>query len=384
MQPSWNEADRLAALRAYDILDSAATAEFEDFVRIVSLVCEAPIAVVNLIDEARQWFAAEIGLGIRETPRDVSICAHAILQPGILVVPDLAQDPRFAGNTLITGEPRLRFYAGALLETPDGLPLGTLCVLDHAPRPQGLTAMQRFTLQALARQVMTQLSLRRAMAEKELLLQEAHHRVKNNLQMVQSLLTLQARATSDPEAAQQLRASAGRVSTFGLMHEHLYQEGASLDTNLKDYLAVLLTDQAQGLAATQPEREIRLEASPLRWPTSDAARVGLVMVELVTNALKHGSGTIHVDLRQAGEDAVLTVEDEGQGLPPAMTRRAAGASGCAWSTACCRRGAGGWRSTPRAAIPASSPPSPARRPERAGLARRGLRSRRLRDTAPGH
>ena len=315
MQPPWKEADRLAALRAYDILDSPATREFEDFVQIAALVCEAPIAVVNLIDEARQWFAAEIGLGVRETPLDISICAQAILQPGLLVIPDLTRDPRFACNPLITGEPRLRFYAGALLETPGGLPLGTLCVLDTAPRPHGLTAPQRATLQALARQVMTQLALRRAMAEKELLLQEAHHRVKNNLQMVQALLTLQAKATAHPEAAQQLRASAGRIGTFGRMHEQLYQEGAAFDTELRDYLAALLADQKNGLAATAGERDIRLEAEPVPWPTSDAARIGLVMVELVTNALKHGSGTIRVGLRRQEGGAILTVEDDGRGLP---------------------------------------------------------------------
>src|SRR5277367_315314 len=110
-----DEATRLAALRRYEILDSPVTTEFEDFVQMAAAVCEAPIAVVNLIDETRQWFAAEIGLGIRETPLDVSICAHAILQPGVFVVPDLTKDSRFDCNPLVTGAPKLRFYGGALL-----------------------------------------------------------------------------------------------------------------------------------------------------------------------------------------------------------------------------------------------------------------------------
>ncbi|HYF54920.1 MAG TPA: GAF domain-containing protein, partial [Salinarimonas sp.] len=136
-RPSWNEAERVAALRGYGILDTPPEAAFDEIARIAALVLEAPIAVVNLIEDTRQFFKAEIGLGVRETPLDVSICAHALLAGDLLVVPDTARDPRFACNPLVTGAPHLRFYAGALLETPRGLPIGTLCVLDHAPRPDG-------------------------------------------------------------------------------------------------------------------------------------------------------------------------------------------------------------------------------------------------------
>jgi PAS domain S-box-containing protein len=164
---SWAEGDRLAALAGYDILDTPHEPEFDDIVRLVANVFEAPIAVVNLIAESRQWFKAEVGIGADELPLDVSICAHAILQPGIFVVPDTTQDARFASNPLVTGDPGLRFYAGALLETPDGLPLGTVCVLDTEPRPGGITEHQRLTLEVLARQVMTQLELRRALSQRD-------------------------------------------------------------------------------------------------------------------------------------------------------------------------------------------------------------------------
>jgi PAS domain-containing protein len=128
-------------------------------------VCNAPIAVVNLIDEKRQFFKAEIGLGVREAPVDISICAHGLLQPGLFVVPDTTKDERFVCNPLVTGEPHLRFYAGALLETPEGHPIGTVCVLDFHPRPDGGTPEQGETLQALARAVMAHLELRRANRE---------------------------------------------------------------------------------------------------------------------------------------------------------------------------------------------------------------------------
>jgi GAF domain-containing protein len=160
--PAWSERERLEALRAYGVLDTPPEPAFDEIAEIAALVCRAPIAVVNLIDDTRQFFKAEIGLGVRETPVDVSICAHAILQGDLFVVPDTTRDSRIADNPLVTGEPNLRFYAGALLETPEGLPLGTVCVLDYAPRPEGLTNEQARTLRSLARAVMAQLELRRS------------------------------------------------------------------------------------------------------------------------------------------------------------------------------------------------------------------------------
>ncbi len=141
--------------------------EFDDVARLAADVFEAPIAVVNFLAEGRQWFKAEVGIGASELPLDVSICAHAILQPGIFVVTDTTEDERFACNPLVTGEPNLRFYAGALLETPEGLPLGTVCVLDTKPRPEGISDRQRLTLDVLARQVMSQLELQRAIRQRD-------------------------------------------------------------------------------------------------------------------------------------------------------------------------------------------------------------------------
>jgi signal transduction histidine kinase len=165
----WTEEERLAALHGYGILDTPREKAVDDLVRLAAELLEAPIAAVNLIDAGRQWFKSEIGLGVCEMPLDDSICKFALLEAGTMVVPDASQDPRFACNPLVTGVPGLRFYAGALLAGPDGLPLGTLCVLDVHARPQGLSASQRFALQTLADQVMAQFELwRRAEAERRL------------------------------------------------------------------------------------------------------------------------------------------------------------------------------------------------------------------------
>jgi two-component sensor histidine kinase len=312
----WNEADRLAALARYNILDSETDALFSDFVEIAAQICDAPMALVSLVDETRQWFAATVGVAVKQTPIEQSVCAHAIRQRDVFEVRDLSADPRFVGNPLVTGAPNLRFYAGAILETPSGLPLGTMCILDVQPRPLGLTAAQNRALQALARQVKTQLELRLALAEKDLMMQEVHHRVKNSLATVQSLLLLQARVSGDGEAARQLKESAGRIRTFSAMHEHLYRVDAAMNVDIGAYLASLIRDQETASACASHGRRITLEAPSLSWPASEAPNLGLVVIELVTNALKYGAGAVTVTLRQDGQAVVLTVEDEGTALPP--------------------------------------------------------------------
>jgi PAS domain S-box-containing protein len=159
--------NRSVALSRYAILDTPVEVEFDDIVRLVADVFDAPIAVVNLIDEDRQWFKAEVGIGARELPLEVSICAHALLEKDMMIVPDTRLDNRLNCNPLVTVEDGLRFYAGALLKTPDGIPIGTVCVLDREPRPGGITDQQRLTLEVMARQVMTQLELRRVIGEQE-------------------------------------------------------------------------------------------------------------------------------------------------------------------------------------------------------------------------
>jgi signal transduction histidine kinase len=163
--PFWNEQDRIAALQRYEILDTVSDADYSDFVQIASDICNAPIAAINLIDGGRHWSLTGIDHGDQELPLSQSICAETIRQPDLLIVPDLSSDARFHDNPLVSDGPKLRFYAGAQLLTPEGLPIGTVCVLDYKPRPDGLSNRQRFTLEALARQIMTQLELRRAMLD---------------------------------------------------------------------------------------------------------------------------------------------------------------------------------------------------------------------------
>jgi formate hydrogenlyase transcriptional activator len=158
-----NEVERLQELQRYAVLDSLPEEDFDELVKLAAQVCGTPIALISLVDDKRQWFKAAVGLAARETPREYSFCARAISQSDLFVIPDTQADERFSNNPLVTSEPRIRFYAGAPLVTPAGYSLGTLCVIDRAPRQ--LNSLQADALRTLAREVMAQLELRRTNRE---------------------------------------------------------------------------------------------------------------------------------------------------------------------------------------------------------------------------
>ena len=158
-----DEAARLAALHQYAILDTAPEGAFDDLTHLAASICRMPIALIGLVDTHRQWFKSRLGLDVPEIPRASAFCAHTILQSEVFIVSDLLSDERFATNPLVTDDPHARFYAGVPLTTPAGQALGTLCVIDHVPRD--LSSNQVEALQALSRQIMAQLELRRHVAE---------------------------------------------------------------------------------------------------------------------------------------------------------------------------------------------------------------------------
>jgi diguanylate cyclase len=163
LQAPLEETQRLRSLVSYDVLDTPPEAMFDELARMAASICDVPIAMVSFVDEMRQWFKATVGLEISETPREMAFCAHAIQSSGPFIVPNTLVDPRFANNPLVTGNPHIRFYAGAPLIAADGRALGTLCVIDKVARD--LSPERVEALQLLAKHVMAHLELRKRLAE---------------------------------------------------------------------------------------------------------------------------------------------------------------------------------------------------------------------------
>ena len=180
-----NEKKRLKVLWQYEVLDTVPEEVFDDLTELAARICEAPIALISLVDEKRQWFKAKVGTTLNETTRDISFCTYAITQPDLFIVPDATRDERFASSPLVTSDPKIRFYAGAPLITPDGHALGTLCVIDKVPRE--LRLEQKQALRILAHHVVSQLELRRRSRELIDIRRESAH-FKSDLEKVQAEL----------------------------------------------------------------------------------------------------------------------------------------------------------------------------------------------------
>src|SRR6185437_6119419 len=285
-QPHAREAERVAALRSYGILDTPREADFDDVVKILAEVCDVPFSTITLIDEERQWHKAAFGIGdLRETPRGVAFCSHTILHDkDMLIVPDVTKDARFADNLYVTGDPNLRFYAAALLRTEEGLPLGTVCVVDYKPRQ--LDARQTNILQLMAKQVMAQIALRREIAERRLaeekqalLIAELNHRVKNTLAVVQSHVHMSARAAADlPSFRESISARIEALAKTNALLVDQNWERASL----RELLATELSAHSETQRVTMSGPEVSLNAQ-------SAVIVGMCLHELMTNAVKYGA-----------------------------------------------------------------------------------------------
>jgi two-component sensor histidine kinase len=284
------QAERLAALRSYDILDTPREADFDDIVLLVSKICRTPISVVNLIDSDRQWFKAEVGLGVRETPLETSICAHILLDQDFTIIEDTHTDPRTADNELCMPVDGLRFYAGALLKAENGLPIGTLCVLDNKPRT--LDADQRLALQVFAHRVMRELDLRRAVRAHTILRDEMDHRVKNSLMSVSSTVRVykaEAKRTGDADAA--FDAIQRQLDAVAAVHYAIYRSDAIERLDLGEYMRAL----GGHLQSSLPQSvSVSVSAPELAVPSNIAATIGLIANEFAANTIKHGQ------LRPAG------------------------------------------------------------------------------------
>jgi anti-sigma regulatory factor (Ser/Thr protein kinase) len=287
-----NEAARLAALRRYRILDTDPEQAFDDLTILASHICEAPIALITLVDEDRQWFKAQVGLSIRETARNVSFCTHAIERPDeITVVPNALHDQRFVNNPFVVNDPKIRFYAGAPLVTPDGYALGTLCVVDSVPRT--LTAAQLHALGALRRQTQAQLELRRNLTE----LREALDQ-RDRAEGAQEQLISELRQSLD-----NVNKLAGLMQFCSTCQMNLTLPAvpSSIHT-VSEGVTQLLTGKG--------------------WKEEDIIKVDLALQEALANGIRHGAKNDPTKFIQcvvttdAAGDVVIIVRDPGPGFDP--------------------------------------------------------------------
>lgn len=274
------EAARLEALRNYQILDTPSETAFDDLVRLAAYICGTPISLVSLIDAERQWFKARVGLDIQSTARNLAFCQHAILSDQVYEVEDASQDPLFQENDLVTGEPNIRFYAGAPLITPDGQALGTICTIDTVPRR--LTDEQRDALRILAREVVSHLELRRARIQ----LEEEKHKLEGLLRMAN-------------DTAESFYLNGGQSEIF-IKQDHKLLRVSTADIRyveaLGDYVNIYSGRERYTVYSTMKELEAKL-------PIRDFARVHRKYIVRLDRIIAIENDAVIVEAGRSAEQA---------------------------------------------------------------------------------
>ncbi|WP_051228155.1 GAF domain-containing hybrid sensor histidine kinase/response regulator [Oceanospirillum beijerinckii] len=306
-----DEKQRLDALYDYDILDTEAEKVFDDLTQLASEICGTPIALISLIDPNRQWFKSAVGLDASETSRDIAFCSHAILQRQVFEIPDATQDDRFFDNPLVTGDPNIRFYAGAQLVTPDGYALGTLCAISDQPKT--LTEQQRNALEILSREVVSQLELRKkvrqleeASQHKTDFLSNMSHEVRNPINgILGTLLLLQDTPLSPGQANLvnlSIKSSESLLAIVNNVLDLSKIEAGMIELESTEFdLLSLLGDIAASHAVRADEKSLELICPDCylepSWVTGDPLRIRQILNNLVGNAIKFtDQGQIHVSV----------------------------------------------------------------------------------------
>ncbi|MDI1227773.1 MAG: ATP-binding protein [bacterium] len=312
------------------MLDTPAEKEFDDIVELATQICDTPISVITLLTEGRQWFKAKKGIDVNETGLDVSICAHAILQHDVFEVQDTTTDARFRDNPLVTMANGLRFYTGAILKTPEGLPLGMLCVLDT--RPRQLTDHQKFALSTLATQVMKQLELKKTIreyAEKNAELTHFSHAIAHDLRdplasvtMLAQMLKMKYAPQMEPRAGEMVDTILSSTERSLNLLTNMLALAEADDRQLTDESCdgnAVLAATLENLAAAIAASGTSVEAEPLPYIDMGAGELGQILQNLIGNAMNYRDRnrdcriTISATPVQAGR-ATITVRDNGIGI----------------------------------------------------------------------
>ena len=330
-----NEEARQTSLDELHILDTLEEQAYDDLTLVAAQICNTPIALVSLIDRDRQWFKSHYGLDAREMPRDFSFCAHAILNDQPLVVEDSLKDERFLDNPLVTGGPHVQFYAGAPLILRNNIRVGTLCVIDDHARP--LTDTQKQALEALARQVVSQLELRlklqaltRLDKAKDELVSMLNHELRTPLTSINGALSLlgnEVTGTLPPQAMQLVNMAARNSKRLlNIVNDILdvsKLEASKMEMHMVEFALTDFLKKSIEMNQIYCETfgcHLKLHIGDDIGHTQvkgDESRLMQVMSNLISNAAKftHADDTIEISAQPKDGHVLISVTDHGKGIP---------------------------------------------------------------------
>ena len=326
-----SEAQRIAELLRFDVLDSEDEKAFDELTELASHICQTPISLISLIDTDRQWFKSRVGIDAQETPREQAFCAHAILQTDLFEVPDALQDARFFDNPLVQGEPDIRFYAGAPLVTSNGLPIGTLCVIDKAPKT--LSTEQKRALEILANQVMGQLELRlnykklkNVDKEREKIFSVIGHDLRSPFNGIIGLSRILNNKAAKMDAAN-IQQMAGSILSASLLVYQVLDElmqwtqqrlGRTISEPKPCDLPALVNQTTDLLKDAIDLKQLSCDVSIEKTMQimADEAILKTILRNLIANAIKYSNegGVIRIAGKIHDAQVIVTVEDQGVGV----------------------------------------------------------------------
>ncbi|RZA00173.1 MAG: sensor histidine kinase [Sphingobacteriaceae bacterium] len=330
-----NEDERLESLRSYQILDTEEENDFDELAMLASAICQTPIALITLVDDKRQWFKSHRGTDIRETPREISFCAHAIAaDDDIMIINDTRKDERFVDNPLVTGDTNLAFYAGVPLVNEEGFALGTLCVIDQQVKQ--LTDKQAEALKVLAKQVTIKLELKK----KVLVLEEKNRELTEVNSFVQKFAITAAHDLKNPLSSIMLTSQAlkVRLDKLGDIGCHkLVDLNITSSVKLMNLVDEMLAYSKSPANLLSEKREIDLNealnkilclihipdnikiVAPEEKHTLHISSVALeqILLNLITNAIRYNDkeeGVINISFNETGDAYQLQIRDNGIGI----------------------------------------------------------------------